>query len=127
MKRHLCGQTAVALLTVLLSSEAPPPAHAHERGSPAVADTLRSGATRPDFRYWAFVANESSDLVSVVRFGPDGAALERDFEVGIMPADLDGAHGIRVSPGGRYVYVSLAHGTPFGRLWKPRISLVSQS
>lgn len=118
MKEHLCGRAAVALLTVLLSSEGPPPAHAHARGSPAVADTLRSGATRPNFRYWAFVANESSDLVSLVRFGPDGAALERDLEVGIMPADLDGAHGIRVSPGGRYVYVSLAHGTPFGRLWK---------
>ncbi len=118
MNRHLPGQAAVALLTVLLSSEGPQPAYAHERGSAAVADTLRSGATRPDFRYWAFVANESSDLVSLVRFGPDGAALERDLEVGIMPADLDGAHGIRVSPDGRYVYVSLAHGTPFGRLWK---------
>lgn len=118
MNRHLPGRAAVALLAVLLSSKGPPPAHAHERGSAAVADTLRSGATRPDFRYWAFVANESSDLVSLVRFGPDGAALERDLEVGIMPADLDGAHGVRVSPGGRYVYVSLAHGTPFGRLWK---------
>jgi DNA-binding beta-propeller fold protein YncE len=35
-----------------------------------------------------------------------------------MPADLDGAHGVTVSPRGDYWYVSLAHGTPFGKVWK---------
>lgn len=83
----------------------------------ARADTLYAGARMPDAHYWVFVANESSDLVSLVRFGPDGAAVESDLHVGIMPADLDGAHGVRVSPDGRRVLVSLAHGTPFGRLW----------
>jgi len=85
--------------------------------SPAAADTLYAGARVPDANYWVFVANESSDLVSLVRFGPDGAAVEDDLQVGIMPADLDGAHGVRVSPNGRRVFVSLAHGTPFGKLW----------
>jgi len=86
-------------------------------GAARAADTLYAGARMPDANYWVFVANESSDLVSLVRFGPDGAALEDDLQVGIMPADLDGAHGVRVSPDGRRVLVSLAHGTPFGRLW----------
>jgi DNA-binding beta-propeller fold protein YncE len=89
---------------------------ASEPGS-AAADTLYADARMPDANYWVFVANESSDLVSLVRFGPDGAAVEEDLEVGIMPADLDGAHGVRVSSNGRRVYVSLAHGTPYGRLW----------
>ncbi|UCG75287.1 MAG: YncE family protein [Gemmatimonadota bacterium] len=86
----------------------------------AAPDTLKPGARLPTARYWLFVANESSDLVSRVRFGPEGAALEDDIEVGIMPADLDGAHGVSVSPDGRHVYVSLAHGTPFGKLWSYR-------
>ena len=84
------------------------------------ADTLRTGAGAPESEYWIFVANESSDLVSLVRFGPDGATLVDDLEVGLMPADLDGAHGVRVAPDGRHVYVSLAHGTPFGKVWSYR-------
>lgn len=98
------------------------------RIAPALA-TLAAGllvlageahAQAPAARYWVYVANESSDLVSLVRFGPEGAVLEKDVPVGIMPADLDGAHGLDVAPDGRHYYVSLAHGTPFGKLWKFR-------
>ena len=35
-----------------------------------------------------------------------------------MPADVDGPHGVAVSPDGKYYYVSTAHGTPYGFLWK---------
>ena len=35
-----------------------------------------------------------------------------------MPADVDGPHGLAVSPDGRFYYVSTAHGTPYGYLWK---------
>lgn len=81
------------------------------------AGTAASPAA-PEFSYWVYVANESSDLVSVVRFGPDGIVEEDVIPVGIMPADLDGAHGMTVSPSGDYWYVSLAHGTPYGKVWK---------
>ncbi len=77
-----------------------------------------SAAQAPTHDYWVYVANESSDLVSRVRFGPGGAVEEATIPVGIMPADLDGPHGITVSPGGSHWYVSLAHGTPFGKVWK---------
>ena len=70
------------------------------------------------FDYWVYVANESSDKVSRVRFGPQGAAEEQTVNVGIMPADLDGAHGLTVSPGGDHWYVSIAHGQPYGQVWK---------
>jgi DNA-binding beta-propeller fold protein YncE len=73
---------------------------------------------RPDAHYYVYVANESSDLVSLVRYGPDGAVLEKDIEVGIQPADLDGAHGLSVAPGGKHLFVTIAHGTPYGMLWK---------
>ena len=74
----------------------------------------------PKANYWVFVANESSDVVSLVRFGPEGGSLEADIPIGIMPTDIDGAHGVRMAPDGAHVYVSVAHGTPFGTLWKIR-------
>lgn len=79
-----------------------------------------SSAATPASTYWVYVANESSDLVSRVRFGPDGAIEEKTISVGIKPADLDGAHGLTVSPGGDYWYVTLAHGTPYGMVWQYR-------
>ena len=68
--------------------------------------------------YWVYVANESSDVVSRVRFGPDGAVEEKTIGVGVKPADLDGAHGLSVSPTGDFWYLSLAHGTPYGMVWQ---------
>ena len=74
-------------------------------------------AQPPEYRI--YVANESSDLVSRVVFIPgEGLAVEKEIPVGIMPGDNDGAHGLSVSPDGRYWYVTIAHGTPRGHLWK---------
>lgn len=75
----------------------------------------------PPAIYRLYVANESSDVVSRVGFVPgEGAAIEKSVPVGVMPGDLDGAHGLAVDPEGRYWYVTTAHGSPFGRLWKYR-------
>ncbi len=69
--------------------------------------------------YRVYVANESSDIVSRVAFTPGrGAAVEKEIPVGVMPADIDGAHGISVAPDGKHWYVTIAHGTPRGYLWK---------
>jgi YVTN family beta-propeller protein len=38
--------------------------------------------------------------------------------IGVMPTDNDGPHNLAVAPDGRSYYVSVAHGTPFGTLWK---------
>ena len=87
-----------------------------------LAGGIASPAEPPTADYWVYVANESSDIVSLVRFGPQGASVERDIEVGIMPTDIEGAHGLSVEPGGAHFYVTLAHGTPFGKIWKIRTS-----
>lgn len=69
--------------------------------------------------YRVVVANESSDLVSRLEFRPGaGVYTLAEVEVGIQPGDIDGPHGIQVSPDGRYWYVTIAHGQPFGTLWK---------
>src|SRR5829696_6113991 len=72
----------------------------------------------PTQDYLALVASESVDQIAVVRFGPSGIRIERTNTTGIMPADVDGPHGVAVSPDAKFYYVSTAHGTPFGFLWK---------
>ena len=72
----------------------------------------------PSQDYFVFVASEGNDHIALVRFGPAGTAVERQFRVGTIPTELAGPHGLGVSPDGKYYYVSTAHGTPFGALWK---------
>jgi DNA-binding beta-propeller fold protein YncE len=35
-----------------------------------------------------------------------------------MPTDINGPHGLAISPDKKFYYVSLAHGRPFGTVWK---------
>jgi YVTN family beta-propeller protein len=47
-----------------------------------------------------------------------GLSVDRVVPVGIMPSDIDGPHNITVAPDGKSYYITIAHGTPFGSLWK---------
>jgi DNA-binding beta-propeller fold protein YncE len=71
----------------------------------------------PERTYYVWVAGEAVDRLSLVRFGPGGARVEREVGVGRNILDPDGPHGVDVSPDGRRLYVSTGHGTPFGDLW----------
>jgi DNA-binding beta-propeller fold protein YncE len=77
-----------------------------------------TGQTSADKNYFAYVAAESDDTVDLVRFGPDGGELLRRIPVGILPNEIEGPHGVRVSPDGRHWYVSIAHGMPYGTVHK---------
>ena len=79
--------------------------------------SLRS-QTKPDKDYLVYVLSEGADKISLVRFGPAGARIDRQFETGDMPIDIDGPHGIVVSPDRQFYYVTIAHGRPFGSVWK---------
>ena len=68
--------------------------------------------------YLVLVASESVDRVALIRFGPKGAAIERERYVGWAPTEVAGPHGLAVSPDQKHFFVSTAHGTPFGRLQK---------
>jgi DNA-binding beta-propeller fold protein YncE len=74
--------------------------------------------TSPSTEYVLLVASEAADQIAVVRFGPQGGRVERTIETGIMPNDIDGPHGLAVAPDRRSYFVSLAHGQPFGSVWK---------
>lgn len=77
-----------------------------------------SDLTPPSREYYAYVCAESEDEVSLVRFGPSGIEVTKTITVGSFPAETEGPHGINISPGGRYWYVSIAHGNPFGSIHK---------
>ena len=68
--------------------------------------------------YLFYVLSESADKISLVRFGPNGARIDHQIDTGDMPVDIDGPHGIVVSPDRQFYYVSIAHGRPFGTVWK---------
>ena len=72
----------------------------------------------PDRDYLVFVVCESADKIVLIRYGPEGARVEREFISGAMPTDLDGPHGVVVSPDKQFYYVSFGHGRPFGSVWK---------
>lgn len=72
----------------------------------------------PSRNYYAYVCAESEDEVSLIRFGPSGIEVAKTITVGSFPAETEGPHGINVSAGGRYWYVSIAHGNPFGSIHK---------
>ena len=75
-------------------------------------------AQAPNKNYLVYVLSESADKISVVRFGPAGATVENSLDTGSMPTDIDGPHGIAISPDKKFYYVSLANGRPFGSVWK---------
>ena len=74
--------------------------------------------TKPDKDYLFYVLSEAADKISLVRFAPKGVTLEQQIDTGDMPIDIDGPHGIVISPDRQFFYVSIAHGRPFGTVWK---------
>jgi DNA-binding beta-propeller fold protein YncE len=74
--------------------------------------------TQPDKDYLVYVLSEGADKISLVRFGPAGVRVERQIDTGDMPVDIDGPHGIVISPDRQFYYVTIAHGRPFGSVWK---------
>ena len=80
---------------------------------------LPAAAQRPPEQdYLVYVVSESSDKITLVRFGPKGARVERSWETGNMPSDVDGPHGIAVPKDKQFYYVSLGHGRPYGSVLK---------
>jgi YVTN family beta-propeller protein len=68
--------------------------------------------------YHVVVVSESGDIASWLTPTGQGLASDRVVPIGVMPSDIDGPHNITVSPDGRSYYITVAHGTPFGSLWK---------
>ena len=68
--------------------------------------------------YYLYVASESEDTVSLLKFDKNQIEEIERISVGTFPTEIEGPHGITVDPNGKYWYLSLAHGNPFGKLIK---------
>ena len=84
--------------------------------------TLTAATVRPQPKerkeYLLYVLSEDADKISLVSFNGQTARLDHQIDTGDMPVDIDGPHGIVISPDRRFYYVSIAHGRPFGTVWK---------
>jgi DNA-binding beta-propeller fold protein YncE len=73
---------------------------------------------KPELNYFVYVVCESADKIVQLRFGPHGLEKIHETHIGLMPLDINGPHGIAVSPDKKFVYVSIGHGQPNGSVWK---------
>jgi len=82
----------------------------------AGAAPLSAQAADPGYRVG--VVSESGDIVTWLRPGDGTLVLDHVVPIGIMPSDIDGPHNVTVAPDQKSYYVSVAHGTPYGSLWR---------
>jgi DNA-binding beta-propeller fold protein YncE len=88
------------------------------RPEAASAVGVNVDTNRPTSTYWVYVGAESDDLVHRVRFGPDGAVVEKTFSVGESAPELEGPHGLQISRDGKYLHMTTGHGSPDGKYWR---------
>jgi DNA-binding beta-propeller fold protein YncE len=72
----------------------------------------------PTARYWVYVGAESADLIHRIRFGPEGAAVEKTIPIGELAAEMEGPHGLAISRDGKYLHMTTGHGFPDGKYWR---------
>ena len=84
----------------------------------AGAPAARAAAAPPQQGYTLYVAAESDDVVEKIAFGPGGLRLVKSVPVGVWPTETEGPHGLAISADGRHWYVTVAHGNPYGILFK---------
>jgi DNA-binding beta-propeller fold protein YncE len=103
---------ALAAMAALLVPLAPITAQ-----EPAAAPDPEAGTTSGEpSGYVLFVGLESEDAVAIV--DPGSGEVIRKIPVGVSTEDIEGVHALTLSPDGRYYYLSIAHGWPYGSIWK---------
>ena len=75
-------------------------------------------AQSADPGYRVAIVSESGDIVTWLKPNGPQLTVERGVPVGIMPADIDGPHNVAIAPDMKSYFVTIAHGVPFGTLWR---------
>jgi len=105
--------------------EQPPPTGAQV--PPPTPPVVVAPSPVPATTYRLLATAESADQVALIAFKPCqpaevppacGVRVERTYDVGWWPIEIEGPHGVAASPDGKSFYVSIAHGRPTGFLEK---------
>jgi len=83
-----------------------------------VSGAIAQVTAAPAKPYSLYISSEGADIVTRIDVGPDGWKKAREVSVKLVPNETSGPHSVAVSPDGRFWYVSIAHGKPFGSIWK---------
>jgi DNA-binding beta-propeller fold protein YncE len=104
-----------SLLALFLAATACSPAA--PTAAPAAHPAPAAGGA-PLHTYWVYVGAESADLIQRVRFGPEGAVVEKTIQVGESATEMEGPHGLQISRDGRFLHMTTGHGSPDGKYWR---------
>lgn len=112
-------KTAMRLGAAMLTAAAAGllPAGASSQQATAAPQGGSATPDRPTSNYWVYVGAESADKMHRLRFGPAGFVVERTWEIGELPAEMEGPHGVQITNDGKYMFVTTGHGFPDGKLW----------
>jgi DNA-binding beta-propeller fold protein YncE len=91
-------------------------AHAACASAQSTEQAEHTGTIPQDSGYVLFVGLESEDAVAIM--DPQAGSLIRKIPIGISTEDIEGVHALDVSPDGEHYYLSIAHGWPYGSVWK---------
>ena len=85
----------------------------------ALGSDVGAQESAPPLSYHVYVTAESADEGYHVEFdGEKTTTVKKVIEVGYQATEIEGPHGLTVDPNGKYWYLSMAHGKPFGILYK---------
>ena len=108
-------RTAFVALVVAATALPFLPASVAGQAKPLFAPTA---PVPPLVDYWVYVGAESADKIYRVRFGPMGTVVEKTIGVGELAAEMEGPHGLAISPDGKYLHLTTGHGSPDGKYWR---------
>ena len=106
MRRKALPRVSAVTFAALLGATIPLNAQAPQAAAP------------PTSNYWVYVGAESADLIHRIKFGPAGMVVERSIQVGELPAEMEGPHGLQISRDGKYLHMTTGHGFPDGKYWR---------
>ncbi|MGH7563425.1 MAG: YncE family protein [Gemmatimonadota bacterium] len=89
---------------------------AQEPSAPAEPNPTAGTTSDGPSGYVLFVGLESEDAVAIV--DPAAGEVVKKIPVGVSTEDIEGVHALTLAPDGKHYYLSIAHGWPYGSIWK---------
>jgi DNA-binding beta-propeller fold protein YncE len=107
MNQRICQSAAVLLLVTACGG-----------GSAGTTSAPTPASSAPAAAYYVYVGAESADLIHRIKLDASGVSVDQTTPVGEISVETEGPHGLNVSPDGKYLYMTTAHGVPDGKMWK---------